>query len=167
MASIQRIAPCLWFDHQAEEAAKYYTGIFKNSRIVAISRYGEAGYEIHRRPAGSVMTVAFELEGQPFTALNGGPLFRFNEAISLQVYCDSQDEVDYYWERLTVGGDPKAQQCGWLKDRYGVSWQVVPLAMLEMMKESGERAERVMTALLQMKKLDLAGLKRAYGVHRT
>jgi len=162
MASIQRIAPCLWFDHQAEEAAKYYTGIFKNARIVAISRYGEAGYEIHRRPAGSVMTVAFELEGQPFTALNGGPLFKFNEAISLQVYCESQDEVDYYWERLTVGGDPKAQQCGWLKDRYGMSWQVVPRVIAEMMKQSGERADRVMTALLQMKKLDIATLKRAY-----
>ena len=162
MASIQRIAPCLWFDHQAEEAAKYYTGIFRSSRIVAISRYGEAGYEIHRRPAGSVMTVAFELEDQPFTALNGGPLFRFNEAISLQVYCDSQDEVDYYWERLTVGGDPKAQQCGWLKDRYAVSWQVVPRAIAEMMKQSGERADRVMTALLQMKKLDIATLKAAY-----
>jgi len=162
MASIQRIAPCLWFDHQAEEAAKYYTGIFKNSRIVAISRYGEAGYEIHRRPAGSVMTVAFELEGQPFTALNGGPLFKFNEAISLQVYCERQDEVDYYWERLTVGGDPKAQQCGWLKDRYAVSWQVVPRAIAEMMKQSGERADRVMTALLQMKKLDIATLKAAY-----
>ena len=162
MASIQRIAPCLWFDHQAEEAAKYYTGIFKNARIVAISRYGEAGYEIHRRPAGSVMTVAFELEGQPFTALNGGPLFKFNEAISLQVYCESQDEVDYYWERLTVGGDPKAQQCGWLKDRYGMSWQVVPRVIAEMMKQSGERADRVMTALLRMKKLDIATLKRAY-----
>jgi len=162
MANIQRIAPCLWFDHQAEEAAKYYTGIFKNSRIVAISRYGEAGYEIHRRPAGSVMTVAFELEGQPFTALNGGPLFKFNEAISLQLYCESQDEVDYYWERLTVGGDPKAQQCGWLKDRYGMSWQVVPRVIAEMMKQSGQRADRVMTALLQMKKLDIATLKRAY-----
>ena len=163
MASIHRIAPCLWFDHQAEEAARFYTGVFKNSRIVAISKYGEAGFEIHRRPAGSVMTVAFELEGQPFTALNGGPLFKFNEAISLQVYCDSQDEVDYYWERLTAGGDPDAQQCGWLKDRYGVSWQVVPLALLEMMKEPGERADRVMTALLQMKKLDLDALRRAYG----
>jgi predicted 3-demethylubiquinone-9 3-methyltransferase (glyoxalase superfamily) len=163
MTSIHRIVPCLWFDHQAEEAARFYIGVFKNSRIVAISKYGEAGFEIHRRPAGSVMTVAFELEGQPFTALNGGPLFKFNEAISLQVYCDSQDEVDYYWERLTAGGDPDAQQCGWLKDRYGVSWQVVPLAVLEMMKEPGARADRVMTALLQMKKLDLAVLRRAYG----
>ena len=163
MASIQRIAPCLWFDHQAEEAAKYYTGIFKNSRIVAISRYGEAGYEIHRRPAGSVMTVAFELEDQPFTALNGGPLFRFNEAISLQVYCDSQDEVDYYWERLTVGGDPKAQQCGWLKDKFGLSWQVVPIALKDMIADSDpKKAGRVMTALLQMKKLDIAALKQAY-----
>jgi predicted 3-demethylubiquinone-9 3-methyltransferase (glyoxalase superfamily) len=163
MASIHRIAPCLWFDNQAEEAARFYTGIFKNSRIVAISRYGEAGYEIHRRPAGSVMSVAFELAGQPFTALNGGPIFKFNEAISLQIYCDTQEEIDYYWTRLTVGGDPAAQQCGWLKDRHGVSWQVVPLAMLEMMKEPGERADRVMTALLQMKKLDLAALQRAYG----
>jgi predicted 3-demethylubiquinone-9 3-methyltransferase (glyoxalase superfamily) len=162
MASIHRIAPCLWFDHQAEEAARFYTGVFKNSRIVAISKYGEAGFEIHRRPAGSVMTVAFELEGQPFTALNGGPLFKFNEAISLQIYCDSQEEIDCYWSHLTAGGDPAAQQCGWLKDRYGVSWQVVPLAMLEMMKQPGERADRVMTALLQMKKLDIGALKRAY-----
>ena len=163
MTSIHRIVPCLWFDHQAEEAARFYIGVFKNSRIVAISKYGEAGFEIHRRPAGSVMTVAFELEGQPFTALNGGPLFKFNEAISLQIYCETQEEIDYYWTRLTAGGDPQAQQCGWLKDRYGVSWQVVPLAVLEMMKEPGERADRVMTALLQMKKLDLAALKRAYG----
>ena len=110
------------------------------------------------RPNGRV-----EGEGQPFTALNGGPLFKFNEAISLQIYCDTQEEIDYYWTRLTIGGDPAAQQCGWLKDRYGVSWQVVPVAMLEMMKEPGERADRVMTALLQMKKLDLATLKRAYG----
>src|SRR2546425_5054981 len=121
MAKIQRIAPCLWFDNQAEEAAKLYTGIFKKSKIVSISRYSEAGFEIHRRPAGSVMVVAFELEGQAFTALNGGPIFKFNEAVSLQVYCEDQDEIDYYWERLGEGGDPKAQQCGWVKDKDGLS----------------------------------------------
>src|SRR6184192_3560759 len=163
MAKIQRIAPCLWFDHQAEEAAKYYTGIFKSSRIVAISRYGEAGYEIHRRPAGSVMTVAFELEGQPFTALNGGPLFKFNEAVSLQVYCETQDEIDYYWQRLSEGGDPKAQQCGWLKDKYGLSWQVVPAGMARMLKDpKSKRTERAFAALMKMKKLDIAALEAAY-----
>jgi predicted 3-demethylubiquinone-9 3-methyltransferase (glyoxalase superfamily) len=161
MARIQRIAPCLWFDDQAEEAAKSYCGIFRNSRIVSISRYGKAGYEVHRRPAGSVMVVAFELEGQPFTALNGGPIFKFNEAISLQVYCDTQEEIDYYWERLAAGGDERAQQCGWLKDRYGVSWQVVPSIMQDLVKEGGEKGDRVMSALLKMKKLDLAALTRA------
>jgi predicted 3-demethylubiquinone-9 3-methyltransferase (glyoxalase superfamily) len=161
MASIQKIAPCLWFDDEAEEAAKYYCGIFQNSRIVTVTRYGKAGYEVHRRPAGSVMVVAFELEGQPFTALNGGPIFTFNEAISLQVYCDTQEEIDYYWERLTAGGDERAQQCGWLKDRYGVSWQVVPNIMLDLVKEGGEEGDRVMSALLKMKKLDLAALTRA------
>ena len=161
MARIQKIAPCLWFDEQAEEAAKYYCGIFKNSRIVTVTRYGKAGYEVHRRPAGSVMVVAFELEGQPFTALNGGPLFKFNEAISLQVYCDTQEEIDYYWERLTAGGDERAQQCGWLKDRYGVSWQVVPSSMQDLVTAGGEKGDRVMSALLDMKKLDLAALTRA------
>jgi len=161
MARIQRIAPCLWFDDQAEEAAKYYCGIFKNSRIVTVTRYGKAGYEVHRRPVGSVMVVAFELEGQPFTALNGGPIFKFNEAISLQVYCDTQEEIDYYWERLTAGGDERAQQCGWLKDRYGVSWQVVPSIMQDLVKDGGEKGDRVMSALLKMKKLDLAALRRA------
>src|SRR5919201_4781644 len=135
MASIHRIAPCLWFDHQAEEAARFYTGVFKNSRIVAISKYGEAGFEIHRRPAGSVMTVAFELEGQAFTALNGGPAFKFNEAVSLQINCSNQEEVDYYWEKLSAGGDPKAQACGWLKDKYGLSWQVTPTVLLDLIKD--------------------------------
>jgi len=162
MASIQRITPCLWFDYQAEEAARFYSGIFPNSRIVALSRYGKAGHEIHRRPAGSVMTVAFELDGQPFTALNGGALFKFNEAISLQVNCDSQQEIDYYWERLGAGGDPQAQQCGWLKDRYGLSWQIVPKTLAAMLQEPGDSADRVMSALLQMKKLDLAALERAH-----
>src|SRR5262245_39797776 len=117
MQTIQRISPCLWFDDQAEEAARFYTGIFKNSSIVGISRYGEAGREIHGRPPGSVMTVAFELDGQSFTALNGGPTFKFNEAISLVVNCATQQEVDYYWEKLSAGGDPNAQQCGWLHGR--------------------------------------------------
>ena len=122
----QKIVPCLWFDSQAEEAAKYYTGIFKNSKITNVSHYTEAGREIHGRKAGSVMTVAFELDGQPFTALNGGPDFKFNEAISFQVICETQKEIDHYWDKLSQGGDPKAQQCGWLKDKFGLSWQVVP-----------------------------------------
>src|SRR5215210_4549999 len=135
MQPIQRISPCLWFDDQAEEAAEYYTSIFRNSRIVSIARYGKAGHEIHGRPAGSVMIVAFELDGQELTALNGGPLFKFNEAISFQVKCETQEEVDYYWEKLSAGGDEKAQQCGWLKDKYGVSWQVVPRVLLEMIND--------------------------------
>ena len=163
MAKIQRIAPCLWFDDQAEEAAKFYTGIFKRSKVLAISRYSKAGVEIHKRPEGSVMTVEFQLEGQRFTALNGGPIFKFNEAVSLQVYCENQKEVDYYWERLGEGGDPKAQMCGWLKDRYGLSWQVVPTGMEKMLKDyKSEKAQRAMAAMMQMKKLDIAKLKRAY-----
>ena len=158
-----RITPCLWFDDQAEAAVGFYVGIFKNSKIVKVSRYGKAGQEITRRPPGSVMTVAFELDGQPFTALNGGPVFKFNEAISLQVMCESQDEVDYYWEKLSAGGDERAKQCGWLKDRYGVSWQVVPTALLDLVGDpNSERSERAMTAMLKMKKLDIAELKRAY-----
>ena len=163
MSIAQTIAPCLWFDNQAEEAAKYYTGIFKNSKILEISRYGEAGKEIHRRPPGSVMVVSFELDGQRFTALNGGPRFTFNEAISFQVYCDTQEQIDYHWEKLSQGGDPKAQQCGWLKDKYGLSWQVVPRILTELVKDpKSEKAQRAMTALLQMKKIDIAGLQQAY-----
>jgi predicted 3-demethylubiquinone-9 3-methyltransferase (glyoxalase superfamily) len=163
MAVVRRIAPCLWFDDQAEEAAKYYTSIFRNSKIGTIARYGEAGHEFHGRPAGSVMTVAFELDGQPFTALNGGPLFRFNEAISFQVMCETQEEVDYYWEKLGRGGDVKAQQCGWLKDRFGVSWQVVPEVVAQLLSDpDSEKSQRAMQALLQMKKLDIAELERAY-----
>jgi len=163
MQNSQRITPCLWFDDQAEEAARFYAGIFRNSRILQVSRYGEAGQEVHGRPAGSVMVVAFELEGQQFTALNGGPVFKFNEAISLQVSCESQDEVDYYWDRLSAGGDEKAQQCGWLKDRYGVSWQIVPSVLPEIMSSGEtERSGRAMQAMLQMKKLDIAALRRAY-----
>ena len=164
MQVIQKIAPCLWFDDQAEEAARFYTGIFKNSKIGTVARYGKAGHEVHGRPAGTVMTVAFELEGQAFTALNGGPVFKFNEAISFQVNCETQAEVDYYWEKLSEGGDVKAQQCGWLKDRYGVSWQVVPWALVEMITDpDSEKSGRAMEAMLRMKKLDIAGLKRAHG----
>jgi predicted 3-demethylubiquinone-9 3-methyltransferase (glyoxalase superfamily) len=164
MQVTQKIAPCLWFDDQAEEAARFYTGIFKNSRIVTVSRYGEAGHEVHGRPAGSIMTVAFVLDGQAFTALNGGPVFTLNEAISFQANCETQEEVDYYWEKLSAGGDVKAQQCGWLKDRYGVSWQVVPRALVEMITDSdSKKSGRVMEAMLRMKKLDISELKRAYG----
>lgn len=157
-----RIAPCLWFDSEAEAAATFYTGIFPDSRIVTVSRYSEAGQEFHGKPAGSVMTVAFELDGQAFTALNGGPLFRFNEAISLQVYCETQQEIDHYWEKLSAGGDPQAQQCGWLKDRYGLSWQIVPLPLLELLNgPDAQKAQRVMSAVLRMKKIETAQLMAA------
>jgi predicted 3-demethylubiquinone-9 3-methyltransferase (glyoxalase superfamily) len=159
-----KITPCLWFDNQAEEAANFYVAIFKNSRIGNITRYGEEGFEIHGRLAGTVMTVDFQLDGQPFVALNGGPVFKFNEAISFQVHCKTQEEVDHYWEKLSKGGDRKAQQCGWLKDRYGVSWQIVPTVLGKMMQDKDpKKTERVMGALLQMKKLDIARLKQAYG----
>lgn len=159
----QKIAPCLWFSHEAEEAANFYVGIFENSRIVKVTRYGKAGEDVHGMPPGSVMTVAFELDGQPFTALNGGPIFKFNEAISLQIYCADQEDVDHYWEKLSQGGDVKAQQCGWLKDKYGVSWQVVPEVLPEMVGDpNSERSQRAMDAMLHMKKIDIAELKRAY-----
>lgn len=144
---LKRITPCLWFDRDAEEAVSFYTSIFRNSQIMSVSRYGEAGAAASGMPEGTVMVVAFELEGQAFTALNGGPIFKFNEAISFQVNCESQEEVDHYWDRLSEGGDEKAQQCGWLKDRFGVSWQIVPTILIDM---------------LQMKKIDLNGLKQAY-----
>jgi predicted 3-demethylubiquinone-9 3-methyltransferase (glyoxalase superfamily) len=160
---MQRITPCLWFDTQAEEAAKFYTSIFKNSRIGRISRYGKEGHEIHGRPEGSVLTVEFEINGHSFTALNGGPVFKFNEAVSFQVYCESQQELDHYWEKLAKGGDAKAQQCGWLKDKYGVSWQVVPTVLAGMLQDKDTRkSERVMKEVLQMKKLDIARLEQAY-----
>ena len=163
MPVVQKITPCLWFDDQAEEAVEFYTGIFGNSKIVQVARYGEAGREIHGKPAGTVMTVAFELEGQAFTALNGGPMFTFNEAISFQVNCETQGEVDYYWEKLSEGGDVRAQQCGWLKDKYGASWQVVPRVLVEMITDpDSAKSGRVMEAMLQMKKIDIDELKRAY-----
>src|SRR5262245_58240954 len=163
MASVQKIAPCLRFDHLAEEAVRFYTAIFKNSRILEMSRYSETGHEVHRRPPGSVMAVSFELEGQRFTALNGGPVFKFNDAISFQISCETQEEVDHYWTKLSAGGDEAAQQCGWLKDRYGVSWQVVPETLPELLMDPDPaKSGRVMEAMLPMKKLDIAKLKRAH-----
>ena len=160
---VTRIRPCLWFDDQAEAAAALYTSVFPNSRVVKVARYGEAGVEVHGRPAGSVMTVDFELDGQPFTALNGGPHFQFSPAVSFEVHCDTQAEIDHYWERLSAGGDPRAQQCGWLADRFGVSWQVVPRALLAMVSGRPDaRAERAFAAMMGMKKLDIAELERAY-----
>lgn len=157
------ITPCLWFDDQAEEAAKFYTSIFPNSKIGPIARFSEAGKEIHKKPAGSVMTVAFELNGQSFTGLNGGPMFRFNEAISFQVNCETQEELDHYWIKLSEGGDPNAQQCGWLKDKFGVSWQIVPNILEELVRDKDPaKSQRVMTALLQMTKLDIEALKKAH-----
>ena len=161
-APSSRISPCLWFDHQAEAAARLYVSVFPDSRITQVARYPEAGHEIHGKVAGSVMTVAFELCGQSFTALNGGPVFKFNEAVSLQVHCESQDEVDHYWSRLTEGGDPAAQQCGWLKDRYGLSWQIVPNRMIELILDPDPvRKEKAFAAMLEMKKLDIAVIERA------
>jgi predicted 3-demethylubiquinone-9 3-methyltransferase (glyoxalase superfamily) len=163
MASTRAITPCLWFDDQAEEAARFYTGIFKDSKLGKITKYGEAGREIHQRPVGSVMTVDFELNGTPFMALNGGPTFKFSEAISLVITCKDQKEVDYYWEKLSQGGDRNAQQCGWLKDKFGVSWQVVPAILQEMVGDPGDpKSQRAMSAMLQMKKIDVAALERAY-----
>jgi predicted 3-demethylubiquinone-9 3-methyltransferase (glyoxalase superfamily) len=163
MAVIQKITPCLWFDSQAEEAAKFYVSLFPNSAVGAITRYGKEGFEVHGRPEGSAMTVNFSLEGQEFTALNGGPHFKFSEAISFVVRCETQAEVDHYWDKLGEGGDEQARQCGWLKDRYGVSWQIVPAALFEMMSSTDRiKSERVMRAVLQMKRLDVAALRRAY-----
>ena len=160
---MNKIAPCLWFDSQAEEAARFYTSIFKNSKVKEIARYGDAAAQAAGRPKGSVLTVAFELSGQDFTALNGGPVFKFTEAISFQVNCDNQDELDYYWNKLSEGGEPKAQQCGWLKDKFGVSWQIVPSNISKMVSEGDPaKLERMWNALLQMKKLDIATLQRAY-----
>jgi predicted 3-demethylubiquinone-9 3-methyltransferase (glyoxalase superfamily) len=158
----QRITPFLWFDDQAEEAVRLYTTVFAHSKVLSTVRYGKEGAQVSGRREGSVMTIAFELDGQEFTALNGGPQFRFSEAISLVVNCRSQQEVDHYWSRLSEGGDEQAQQCGWLKDRYGVSWQVVPTALPELLGQPDpEKARRVMQAMLQMKKLDVEALRRA------
>ena len=160
MASIKnKITPCLWFDSEAEEAAKLYTSIFANSRINQIRRYGEAGRDKHGKPPGSVMIVEFDLDGQTFTALNGGPLFKFSEAVSFQVMCDTQAEIDHFWSKLSQGG--QEGQCGWLKDKFGLSWQIVPSILPQLMKDAGDKSEKIMGAVMQMRKFDLEALKRA------
>jgi predicted 3-demethylubiquinone-9 3-methyltransferase (glyoxalase superfamily) len=154
---MQKITPFLWFDNQAEEAMSFYVSIFKNSKVGKVSRYGDAG----PGPKGTVMSATFQLEGQEFMALNGGPLFRFTEAISLFVDCKTQEEVDELWEKLSAGGQPS--RCGWLKDKFGLSWQIIPSALMEMLQDKDPaKSKRVMQAMLQMSKIDVAGLKRAY-----
>jgi predicted 3-demethylubiquinone-9 3-methyltransferase (glyoxalase superfamily) len=160
-ATTQKITPFLWFDSQAEEAANFYVSIFKQSRIGGIARYDDEASRAAGRPKGSVMTVEFELDGQKFIALNGGPHFKFTEAISLFVNCENQKEVDYFWEKLSAGG--QEVECGWLKDRFGLSWQVVPAALLEMLQDKDpEKSKRTMAAMLKMKKLDVDALRKAY-----
>jgi len=151
-----QISPCLWFDNQADEAAEFYVSLFKNSKIIRKSYYTREGFEIHGRKEGSVMTVDFQINGQPYTALNGGPVFKFNESVSFQVFCDTQEEIDYYWSKLTAGGEEVA--CGWLKDKYGVSWQIIPSILPKLLSDPA-RAERVTRAFLKMKKFDIAVLK--------
>jgi predicted 3-demethylubiquinone-9 3-methyltransferase (glyoxalase superfamily) len=159
--NIQKITPFLWFDDNAEEAAKFYTSIFKNSKIIDIAYYGESAAEASGRPKGTLMTVTFELEGQRFMALNGGPIFKFSQAISFLVSCETQQEVDDLWKKLSEGGE--VEQCGWLKDKFGVSWQIVPSVLGEMMQDKdAEKSEKVMKALLQMKKIDIQSLQKAY-----
>jgi predicted 3-demethylubiquinone-9 3-methyltransferase (glyoxalase superfamily) len=161
-ARVQVISPCLWFDSEAEEAARFYVSVFKKGKISAITRYPSVGQEIHGRAAGSVLTVDFVLNGVPFTALNGGPLFKFNEAVSLQVLCRTQAEIDHYWDKLGQGGDPKARQCGWLKDKYGLSWQVAPLGMAKILGNPRSKGgQRAFAAMMEMKKIDIAALKAA------
>ena len=161
MENIQTITPCLWFDGQAEEAATFYTAIFKNSSIGHVTRVNEVSARASGQPVGSVLTIDFQLDGRPFTGLNGGPMFKFNEAISLQINCQTQDEVDDYWAKLSAV--PEAERCGWIKDKFGVSWQVVPMVLFKMLADPGpEKSQRVMQAMLQMRKLDIGELERAY-----
>ena len=161
--AVQKISPNLWFDTQAEEAAEFYTSIFPNSKVERIARYPEAGEEVHHKEPGSIMTVDFELDGQSFVALNGGPDFKFNESISFVVSCDTHEEIDRFWEKLGEGGDPKAHQCGWLKDKFGVSWQIIPKQLGELMGDPDPvKAKRVVNAMLQMKKINVADLQKAH-----
>ncbi len=163
-AKIQRITPCLWFDDQAEQAVAFYTTVFSNSRIVNTTRYTKESAQVSGQPEGSILTIAFQLDGQDFTALNGGPIFKFNEAMSLVVNCETQQEVDHYWNQLSEDGDPKAQQCGWLKDRFGVSWQVVPTLLIELLTAPDpDKARKAMAAILEMKKIDVETLRQAVG----
>ena len=156
----QKITPFLWFDDKAEEAAQFYCSIFKNSKVGDITRYDEEGAKVSGRAKGSVMTVAFQLEGQQFVALNGGPLFKFTEAVSFVVNCETQEEVDYFWSKLSVGGEES--RCGWLKDKFGLSWQVVPTVLMELLQDKdAAKSQRVMKAMLQMDKIDIATLKQA------
>lgn len=158
---MQKITPFLWFDDQAEEAVKFYTAIFKNSKIQSVTRYDEAGAKAAGRPKGSVMVMSFQLEGQEFTALNGGPIFKFTEAISFVVNCETQEEVDHFWNKLSEGGEEV--QCGWLKDKFGLSWQIVPTVLGELLGDKDpSKAQHVMEAMLKMKKIDIEGLKKAY-----
>lgn len=158
-----KITPCLWFDGTAEQAAEFYVSIFKNSKITDVSRYTEEGQEQHGQKPGSVMVVAFELDGQSFTGLNGGPTFQFTEAISFQIDCETQEEIDHFWNHLSQGGPVEAQQCGWVKDRFGVSWQVVPSILQKLISDPDrEKGDRAMAAMLSMKKLDIAALKKAH-----
>jgi predicted 3-demethylubiquinone-9 3-methyltransferase (glyoxalase superfamily) len=161
---MKKITPCLWFDNKAEEAAKFYVSIIKNSKIGSVTCYGEEGAEASGRPAGTVMTVSFQLNGQEFMALNGGPQFTFSHAISFIVNCETQEEIDKLWEKLSEGGEKEV--CGWLKDKYGVSWQIVPTVLGEMMQDKDtEKTKRVMKALLQMTKIDIKTLQQAYSKH--
>src|SRR5947208_7439609 len=160
---MQKITPFLWFDDQAEQAAKFYTSVFKNSKVDRILRYDEASAKAAGRPAGSVLTVEFEIEGQKFVALNGGPQFKFNESVSFVVNCKTQEEVDYLWDKLTADSGQESQ-CGWLKDKFGVSWQVTPTVLIDMLHDKdAEKSERVMKAMLQMQKINIEKLKAAYG----
>jgi len=159
-ARFQRITPFLWFNNDAEDAVKFYVSVFKNSRISQVTHYTKESSDASGQAEGSVMTIAFELDGQPFTAINGGPHFKFNEAVSFVISCETQDEIDYYWDNLTEGGDPKSQVCGWLKDKYGLSWQVTPSDLAELMRDPATTAA-VMKEVLKMKKIDLATLRRA------
>ena len=160
---MQKIITNLWFDTQAEEAARFYTGIFQDSKMGKIARYGKEGFEFHGKPEGTVMTAEFTIEGRDFIALNGGPVFRFNESISLVVNCNDQAEIDYYWENLSEGGDPAAQVCGWLKDRFGLSWQIVPTILSELFSDPDPiKSARAMDAMYKMKKLDIAALQKAH-----
>ena len=159
---MQKITPFLWFDHQAEEAAKFYTSVFKNSKVGKILRYDEAAAKASGRPVGSVLTIEFEIEGQQFTALNGGPQFKFNESVSFVVYCQTQDEVDYFWQKLTADGGQESE-CGWLRDKFGLSWQVTPTVLIEMLHDKDpKKSGRVMNAMMQMQKIDISKLKAAY-----